>query len=113
MAVCYNNLWKLLIDRNMNKTELKEAAGVSFNVMARMGKNETVSFESIEKICIALHCNIGDVMEFTEDAPSVEEKKFSTIELFAGAGGLALGIEEAGFQTLGLVEFDKDAADTL
>ena len=81
MAVCYNNLWKLLIDRNMNKTELKEAAGVSFNVMARMGKNETVSFESIEKICIALHCNIGDVMEFTEDAPSVEEKKFSTIEL--------------------------------
>lgn len=113
MAVCYNNLWKLLIDLNMNKTELKEASGVSFNVMARMGRNETVSFESIEKICIALHCNIGDVMEFTEDAPSVEEKKFSTIELFAGAGGLALGIEEAGFQTLGLVEFDKDAADTL
>ena len=113
MAVCYNNLWKLLIDRNMNKTDLKELAGVSFNVMARMGKNETVSFESIEKICIALHCNIGDVMEFTEDVPSHEEKKFSTIELFAGAGGLALGIEEAGFQTLGLVEFDKDAAGTL
>ena len=38
MAVCYNNLWKLLIDKNMNKTELKEAAGISFNVMARMGK---------------------------------------------------------------------------
>ena len=54
MAVCYNNLWKLLIDRDMNKTELKEAAGVSFNVMARMGKNEPVSFESIEKICVAL-----------------------------------------------------------
>ena len=47
MAFCYNNLWKLLIDRNMNKTELEEASGVSFNVMARMGKNETVSFESI------------------------------------------------------------------
>lgn len=45
MAVCYNNLWKLLIDKNMNKTELKEAAGISFNVMARMGKNETISFE--------------------------------------------------------------------
>ena len=55
MAVCYNNLWKLLIDRNMNKTELKEAAGVSFNVMARMGKNESVTIESIDKICIALH----------------------------------------------------------
>ena len=112
MAVCYNNLWKLLIDRNMNKTELKEAAGVSFNVMARMGKNETVSFESIEKICIALQCNIGDIMEFTDNTQSVETKKFSTIELFAGAGGLALGIEKAGFETLGLIEFDKDAATT-
>ena len=67
MAVCYNNLWKLLIDRNMNKTELKEAAGISFNVMARMGKNETISFESIEKICAALQCNIGDIIEITQD----------------------------------------------
>lgn len=99
MAVCYNNLWKLLIDRNMNKTELKESAGVSFNVMARMGKNETVSFESIEKICIALQCNIGDIMEFADDSKSVKQKIFSTIELFAGAGGLALGIEKAGFNT--------------
>ena len=106
VAVCYNNLWKLLIDRNMNKTELKESAGVSFNVMARMGKNETVSFESIEKICIALQCNIGDIMEFTDDSKSVKQKIFSTIELFAGAGGLALGIEKAGFNTLGLIEFD-------
>lgn len=113
MAVCYNNLWKLLIDRNMNKTKLKELAGVSFNVMARMGKNETVSFESIEKICIALQCNIGDIMEFTDNSKSVKQKFFSTIELFAGAGGLALGIEKAGFNTLGLIESDKDAADTL
>ena len=49
MAVSYNNLWKLLIDKNMNKTELKEAAGISFNVMARMGKNETISFQPVEK----------------------------------------------------------------
>ena len=62
MAVCYNNLWKLLIDRNMNKTDLKEAAGISFNVMARMGKNETISFDSIEKICMVLDCNIGDII---------------------------------------------------
>ena len=51
MAICYNKLWKLLIDRDMNKTELKELAGISFNVIARMGKNEPVSFESLEKIC--------------------------------------------------------------
>ena len=58
MSVCYNNLWKLLIDKNMNKTELKDTAGISFNVIARMGKNETISFESIEKICTALNCDL-------------------------------------------------------
>ncbi|MGN1082668.1 MAG: DNA (cytosine-5-)-methyltransferase, partial [Candidatus Avispirillum sp.] len=113
MAICYNNLWKLLIDRNMNKTDLKEAAGISFNVMARLGKNETVSIESIEKICIALNCNIGDIIEIADEPVKAEAKRFTSIELFAGAGGLALGIENAGFETLGLIEFDKDAADTL
>ena len=86
MAVCYNNLWKLLIDKNMNKTELKEAAGISFNVMARMGKNETISFESIEKICAALQCNIGDIIEIVQDNhEEASPKTFTTIELFAGA----------------------------
>ena len=96
MAVCYNNLWKLLIDKNMNKTDLKEAAGISFNVMARMGKNETISFESIEKICAVLNCNIGDIIEIVQEESSILEetavKAPTTIELFAGAGGLALGI---------------------
>ena len=110
MAVSYNNLWKLLIDRGMNKTELKEASGISFNVMARMGKNETVSLESLEKICMVLNCNIGDIMDITTKR---ETRSFTTIELFAGAGGLALGVERAGFNTLGLVEVDKDASDTL
>ena len=63
MAVCYNNLWKLLIDRNMNKTELKEAAGVSFNVMARMGKNEDVRVKVLAKICIALGCTMDEIIE--------------------------------------------------
>ena len=113
MPVCYKNLWKLLIDKNMNKSDLKNAAGISFNVMAKIGKNETISFESIEKICYALDCNIGDIIEIVKDPTKKKTKKPTSIELFAGACGLALGIEKAGFNTLGLIEFDKDASETL
>ncbi|MEG1998098.1 MAG: DNA (cytosine-5-)-methyltransferase, partial [Clostridiales bacterium] len=111
MALSYDRLWKLLIDKKLNRTELKKIAGISFNVLARMGKKEPVSLESIEKICHALSCDIGDIMEITDDVLAVGSLK--TIELFAGAGGLALGIEKAGFDTLGLIEVDKAAADTL
>ena len=86
MAVSYDKLWKLLIDKKMNKTELKEASGISFNVLARMGKNETISIESIEKICQALNCDIGDVMEFVKQTEKFPEKHFTTIELFAEPG---------------------------
>ena len=112
MPVSYNKLWKLLIDKNIKKTDLKKLAGISFNVLARMGKNETISLESIEKICIGLQCNIGDIVEITEEKNN-RPKLFSTIELFAGAGGLALGIENAGFETKALLEIDKAAANTL
>ena len=112
MPVCYNKLWKILIDKNLKRTDLKECAGISFNVLAKMGKDETVSMESIEKICIALNCNVGDILEVVNDEKETA-KKPTTIELFAGAGGLALGIEKAGFDTISLIEVDKDAADTL
>ncbi len=70
MPVSYDKLWKLLIDKKMNRTELKEAAGISFNVLAKMGKNEFISMESLHKICLTLNCNIGDFIEFTEDEPA-------------------------------------------
>lgn len=67
MKITYNKLWKLLIDRNMNKTELKNKAQVSTNAIAKLGRNEAVSMDTMDKICKALNCNIGDVMEFVPD----------------------------------------------
>ena len=65
MAISYDNLWKMLIDKKMNKTQLKESAGISTNAVAKLGKNEYVSLETLEKICKLLQCNIGDIVEFT------------------------------------------------
>ena len=67
MSVCYDKLWKILIDKGMNRTDLKEMAGISFNVIAKMGKGETVSMESLYRVCLVLNCNIGDVMEFVSE----------------------------------------------
>lgn len=63
MPVSYDKLWKILIDKKMNRTELKDAAGISFNVLAKMGRNEHISMESAEKICLALDCDIGDIVQ--------------------------------------------------
>lgn len=65
MGVCYDKLWKLLIDKHMNKTELIQAAGISTNAMAHMGKNEDVRVEVLTKICVALDCSFDDIMEIT------------------------------------------------
>jgi DNA (cytosine-5)-methyltransferase 1 len=62
MSISYDKLWKLLIDKKMNRTALKEAAGISFNVLAKMGKGDAVSMESM-LVCKALDCDIADVME--------------------------------------------------
>lgn len=63
MAVCYNKLWKLLIDRKMTKTQLCNEAKVSTNAMAKLGRNEDVRVEVLVKICAALGCTIDDIME--------------------------------------------------
>ena len=67
MSICYDKLWKMLIDKRMKRTELKDKAGISFNVLAKMGKGESVSLESLHKICKTLKCDIGDIMEFEDE----------------------------------------------
>ena len=67
MAISYNKLWKLLIDKGINKTELKTLAGVSTNVIAKLGKNDPVSMETLSKICTALQCGIDNIVEITAD----------------------------------------------
>lgn len=64
MAISYKKLWKLLIDKNLKKTEMVQKSGITGNVLGRLSRNEPISMASMEKICIFLHCNIGDVMEF-------------------------------------------------
>lgn len=67
MSVSYNKLWKLLIDKNMKKKDLREAAGISNSLIAKLGRNENVTVEVLAKICAALNCNIDDIMEFIEN----------------------------------------------
>lgn len=64
MEISYNNLWKLMIDQNINKSQLKEMAGISTNAVAKLGKNEAVSMDTLAKICKALKCDIGDIVGF-------------------------------------------------
>ncbi|EGO5824154.1 helix-turn-helix transcriptional regulator [Enterococcus faecalis] len=66
MSITYKKLWKILIDKEMNKTQLKETAGVSSNVIAKLGKNEPVSIETLVKICLALGVDIGDVISIEQ-----------------------------------------------
>lgn len=63
MAVSYKKLWKLLIDHNMNKTDLAKAAKMSPNTIAKLGKNELVSMDILIRICGVFNCDIGDIIE--------------------------------------------------
>lgn len=67
MRISYNKLWKLLIDKNMNKKDLKEAAGISSASVAKLGKSENITTDVLLKICIALNVHLEDIMETIDD----------------------------------------------
>ena len=67
MGVSYNKLWKMLIDKNISKTELTHLAGITTNAMAKLGKNEDVRVNTLEKLCTSLDCKLDDIVEFVPD----------------------------------------------
>ncbi len=67
MSFSYNKLWKLLIDKNMNKTALRDAVGITPATLARLSKNQNVTMSVLGKICHELKCNIQDIVEFIDD----------------------------------------------
>ncbi|MEI3029182.1 MAG: helix-turn-helix transcriptional regulator [Ruminococcus sp.] len=67
MSISYKKLWKLLIDREMKKKDLQIAAGISSASITKMGKNQNVSTETLQKVCTALNCNIADIIEMTPE----------------------------------------------
>ncbi len=63
MTISYDKLWKLMIDKKINKTQLCEKARITTNAMAKLGRNETVQIETLAKICKVLECNVDDILE--------------------------------------------------
>ena len=67
MKISYKKLWKLLIDRNMTKTQLRIAAGISSSSLAKLGKDENVTTSVLLKVCSVLKCDVSDIMEIVPD----------------------------------------------
>ena len=107
MSASYKKLWKILIDRDMNKSDLIRQAKITSNIVAKMGKGEDVSMESLGKICIALDCEIGDIMDVNAGAGKKlnDYQKLRTIH--DAIGGLLQdeGTHEGGSRWLRVIYF--------
>ncbi|MCR1843259.1 helix-turn-helix domain-containing protein [Murimonas intestini] len=75
MRFSYNKLWKLLIDRGINKKALREMSGISATSVAKLGKGGNVNTDVLLRICDALNCDVGDIMEFIREEKSKEQKR--------------------------------------
>lgn len=119
MIIDYKKLWKLLIDRGMNKGDLRKIAGIGSGTLAKLGKNENVTTDVLLKICDGLKCDIIDILEirdekYKEDIYSrpIKEKPFTYIDLFAGIGGIRIPFDELGYRNVFASEWDNAACDT-
>lgn len=80
MVISYKKLWKLLIDRELKKKDLREMAGISPSTIAKLGRNENVNTEILIKICQALGCDICDIMEIVESKAVDEDSTKNELE---------------------------------
>ena len=67
MTRSYKKLWHMLLDRDMTRSELRRKAGISTNALAKLGKNESLPLETLEKVCAALDCTLNDILEYVPD----------------------------------------------
>lgn len=74
MSFSYNKLWKMLIDKNMNKNDLRALTGISPNTMSRLSKGESVKMDIVGKICEKLNCNVGDIVDYIPTESGKEQQ---------------------------------------
>ena len=72
MTRSYKKLWHMLLDRDMSRTQLRELAGISTNALAKLGRDESLPLETLEKVCAALGCTLDDILEYIPDEQQAE-----------------------------------------
>lgn len=80
MTLSYGNLWHLLIDRHMTKSELRRATGMSSGTFAKLSKGEPVTTSTLAKICDVLKCNIGDIVDYVPDESGTQRKRADNVK---------------------------------
>ncbi len=117
MKACYDNLLKILIDKKMTKTDLRKQAKISSSTLAKIGKQEIVSSDVLNKICNVLECEVNDIVELVKDENEEYEvindpTKLKVVSLFSGAGGMDLGFINAGFEIVWANDFFEEAVNS-
>ncbi|MDO4507645.1 MAG: DNA (cytosine-5-)-methyltransferase, partial [Spirochaetales bacterium] len=117
MKADYTKLLKLLIDRKMSKTDLRVLSKISSSTLAKIGKQEIVSDDVLNKICETLNCQPSDIVELVKDEDEEyvvqnDPTKLKVVSLFSGAGGMDIGFLNAGFEIVWANDFFEDAVNS-